>query len=261
MPVAITYCPLCNSAVGFDRRVEGETLRFGVSGLLRNSDLVMWDDATDSLWQQITGEAIVGDFTGTQLDLIPTPVVSFGDFATRYPDGEVLSQESSPGSYGRNPYTYYDEVSQPFLYDGEIDDRYPAMERVVGVVIDGQNKAFPFSVLEELGAVNDELDGVPIVAMWGAPETVSALNAPRIADSDPIGTGVAYERTVGGKTLTFEAIGDDMFRDEETGSTWDLFGEAVDGPLTGEQLTPVVQTNHFWFAWAAFNSGSPVCAG
>ncbi|MCH8814987.1 MAG: DUF3179 domain-containing protein, partial [Chloroflexi bacterium] len=67
VPVAITYCPLCNSAIGFDRRVDGETLRFGVSGLLRNSDLVMWDDATTSLWQQINGEAIVGEHTGTQL--------------------------------------------------------------------------------------------------------------------------------------------------------------------------------------------------
>lgn len=90
-PVAVTYCPLCNSAVGFIREVDGRTLRFGVSGLLRNSDLVMWDDATTSLWQQITGEAIVGEFTGTKLQLIPTPIVSFGDFADSYTDGEVLS--------------------------------------------------------------------------------------------------------------------------------------------------------------------------
>lgn len=260
-PVAITYCPLCNSAVGFDRRVDGRTLRFGVSGLLRNSDLVMWDDATVSLWQQIEGEAIVGEFTGTRLDLIPTPIISFGDFAERYPDGEVLSKEVSGGSYGRNPYVYYDEVSQPFLFDGELDDRYPAMERVVGVVVDGRTKAFPFSVLEDLRVANDELEGVPIVAMWGAPDTVSAVNAPQIADSDAVGTGLAYERAVDGETLTFEAAGDSQFRDVQTGSTWDILGRAIDGPLAGKELTPVVQTNHFWFAWAAFNSGSPVCTG
>lgn len=260
-PVAITYCPLCNSAVGFDRRVDGQTLRFGVSGLLRNSDLVMWDDASNSLWQQITGEAIVGEFTGAQLDLVPTPIVSFGDFAERYPDGEVLSQSVSGGFYGRNPYAYYDSSSQPFLFDGELDDRYPAMERVVGVVVDGESKAFPFSVLEELRVANDELSGVPIVAMWGAPETVSALSAPTIADGDAIGTGVAYERSVDGRTLTFDAADDGLFRDGETGTSWDLLGRAVEGPLSGQELTPVVQTNHFWFAWAAFNPDAPVRTG
>jgi hypothetical protein len=254
-PVAITYCPLCNSAVGFDRRVDG------VSGLLRNSDLVMWDDATVSLWQQITGEAIVGELTGTQLRLIPTPIVSFGDFADRYPDGEVLSREVNGGFYGSNPYVSYDSVSRPFLFDGELDERFPAMERVVGVVVDGESKAFPFSVLEEVRVGNDALAGVPIVVMWGAPETVSALDASKIADSDAVGTGVAYGRTLGDQVLSFEAMTDDLFRDIETGSTWDLLGRAISGPLAGEELTPIVQTNHFWFAWAAFNPDSPVWTG
>jgi hypothetical protein len=93
-PVAVTYCPLCNSAVGFDRRVNGQTLGFGVSGLLRNSDLVMWDRQTESLWQQITGEAIVGDLAGTQLPVIPTPIVSWKDFRETFPDGDVLSRDT-----------------------------------------------------------------------------------------------------------------------------------------------------------------------
>jgi hypothetical protein len=257
-PVAITYCPLCNSAVGFDRRVDGQTLRFGVSGLLRNSDLVMWDDATVSLWQQITGEAIVGELTGTQLRLIPTPIISFGDFADRYPDGEVLSREVNGGFYGSNPYASYDSVSRPFLFDGDLDERFPAMERVVGVVVDGETKAFPFSVLEDVRAANDELARVPIVVMWGAPETVSALDAPKILDSDAVGTGVAYERTLRDQVLTFEALPDGLFRDVETGSTWNILGKAMSGPLANQELAPIVQTNHFWFAWAAFNPDSPV---
>lgn len=121
--------------------------------------------------------------------------------------------------------------------------------------------AFPFSVLEDVRVANDELGGVPIVAMWGTPETVSVLNAPRIADSDPVGTGVAYERTVDGQVLTFEAESGDLFRDVESGSTWNILGAAIDGPMAGVELTPVVQTNHFWFAWAAFNSDSPVWTG
>ncbi|MEE8346014.1 MAG: DUF3179 domain-containing (seleno)protein, partial [Dehalococcoidia bacterium] len=90
--VVITYCPLCNSAVTFDRELDGQVFRFGVSGLLRNSDLVMWDRQTESLWQQITGEAIVGEKAGTSLDFVPSPIVSWEDFQTQFPDGKVLSR-------------------------------------------------------------------------------------------------------------------------------------------------------------------------
>jgi hypothetical protein len=93
-PVAVTYRPLCNSAVTFDRRVDGRELRFGTSGLVRNSDLVMWDGATESLWQQITGEAIVGELTGARLNTIPSPIVRWSEFAQAFPGGLVLSQET-----------------------------------------------------------------------------------------------------------------------------------------------------------------------
>jgi hypothetical protein len=260
-PIAITYCPLCNSAVGFDRRVDGQTLRFGVSGLLRNSDLVMWDDATVSLWQQISGEGIVGEHTGIQLDLIPTPIVSFGDFAANYPNGEVLSQETGFGfAYGRNPYAGYDTSSSPFLFDGEIDDRYPAMERVVGVVVGDANKAYPFSVIKEMRVVNDVVGDLPVVVMWGADDTASALSAPSIAEGDAIGTGIGFDRTVNGQTLTFSSVGDLGGR-RIIKKRWDLLGNAIEGPLAGEKLVPLVQTNEFWFAWAAFNNGSPVFTG
>jgi len=262
VPVAITYCPLCNSAVGFDRRVDGKTLRFGVSGLLRNSDLVMWDDDTTSLWQQISGEGIVGVHNGVQLDLIPTPIVRFGDFAEQYPDGEVLSQDTGFGfAYGRNPYAFYDTSTSPFLFDGELDDRYPPMERVVGVTVDDVNKAYPFSVIQEARVVNDQVGDVPVVVMWGADDTASALSASTIAAGDAIGTGIGFDRTVNGQVLTFTSVGVDVFEDQETGTTWDLLGKSINGPLAGEALVPLIQTNEFWFAWAAFNVGSPVFTG
>lgn len=150
---------------------------------------------------------------------------------------------------------------RPFLFDGELDDRFPAMERVVGVVIGDDSMAFPFSLLSETKVANAELAGVPIVAMWGAPDTASALDAPVIAESAAVGTGIAYERTVDGQVLTFEAAGDDLFRDQETGTTWDLLGHAVEGPLAGERLTPLVQTNEFWFAWASFHPDAAVWSG
>lgn len=261
-PVAVTFCPLCNSAVGFDRTVDGRVLRFGVSGLLRKSDLVMWDDATVSLWQQITGEAIVGEMTGTQLELIPTPLISWGQFKQRFAEGLVLSRDTGfARQYGVNPYQGYDSSAQPFLFTEEGDDRFPAMERVVGVTINGANKAYPFGVLADEIVVNDEVGGQPIVVFWGAADTASALDNPTISEGRAVGVGVAYMRTVGDRVLAFESAGEDLFADLETGTTWDLLANAIDGPLAGEKLRPAVHTNHFWFAWAAFNEGAPVHGG
>lgn len=251
-PVVITYCPLCNSALAFDRRVAGTTLTFGTSGLLRNSDLVMWDRQTESLWQQVTGEGIVGELAGEQLEFLPLTLVSWKDFREAFPEGRVLSQDTGfSRSYGNNPYEFYDSSSRPFLFNGEIDDRYPAMERVVGVLIGDAAKGYPFSVIKEERAVNDDLGGEPIVVFWGSEDTASALSDAEIPQGRAIGVGVAYSRNVDGQALTFTPDGD-IFRDEETGTTWNILGQAVDGALAGEQLEAVVHANHLWFAWAAF---------
>jgi hypothetical protein len=263
VPVVVTYCPLCNTALSFDRRVDGRTLRFGVSGLLRNSDLVMWDDATTSLWQQITGEGIVGEFAGTDLDLIPTSIVAYGDAAANFPDAVVLSRDTGFGiDYGNNPYESYSSSPAPFLFDGELDDRYPALSRVVGVTIEGAEKAYPFEFLREEPAVNDVVGDVPVAVLWGG-DTVDALDASVIAESQVVGSGVVFDRRVAGQELTFTPAppgdgGEDLFVDAETGTTWTLLGRAVDGPLEGEQLDPVTHRNEFWFAWVAFFPDAPV---
>lgn len=257
VPVAITYCPLCNSAVVFDRRVEGVTLRFGTSGLLRASDLVMWDRQTESLWQQITGEAIVGEFAGTMLEMLPGAIVRFADFAAERPDGLVLSPDTGIyGSYGVNPYVGYSSLTgpNPAFFRGEYDDRLPALERVIGVGAGGEDKAFPFSLMSEIRAANDVVGGTPVVVFWGAADTADALDAARVVEGRSIGTGLAFRREAGGRTLTFEpGGGDDLFRDVETGSTWTLLGRSVAGPMEGTGLEPVPHTNSFWFAWAAFH--------
>jgi thiol-disulfide isomerase/thioredoxin len=261
-PVVVTFCPLCNTAVTFDPTVNGEVLRFGVSGLLRNSDLVMWDDATQSLWQQITGEAIVGDLAGTQLDLLPSSIINWGDFQATFPDGDVLSRQTGfARNYGQNPYVGYSSSSRPFLFDGEVDERFPALERVVGVTVDEIDKAFPFSIISGPRAVNDTVGSTPIAVFWGAEDTADALDSQDIASGQAIGTGVAYESTVNGQVLSFSPVGDDTFVDGETGTTWTLLGHAIDGPLEGEQLTTVVHRNDFWFAWAAFHAGDAVFTG
>ncbi|MCZ6737612.1 MAG: DUF3179 domain-containing protein, partial [Actinobacteria bacterium] len=147
VPVAVTYCPLCNTALVFDRRFEGETLRLGVSGLLRNSDLVMWDDVTQTLWQQVTGEAIVGKHAGESLTPLASAIVRWADFRDTHPDGQALSSDQGFGLvYGSNPYEFYSSRGRPYnFYSGEIDDRFPALERVVGISVNGIDKAYPFS--------------------------------------------------------------------------------------------------------------------
>jgi hypothetical protein len=253
IPVAVTYCPLCNTALAFDRRVDDEVLRFGVSGLLRNSDLVMWDDKTTSLWQQITGEGIVGDFAGTVLEPLSTAIVSFGDFRANFPDGQSLSRDTGfPISYGINPYQGYSSLDAPFIpVDGADDTRFPGLERVVGVSVGGVDKAYPFSLLSETGVANDTIGDVPVVVLWGSPDTADALDATVIAESAAIGTAVAFDPVIEGRRLTFAAEGNG-FVDAETGSTWNIVGQATAGPLAGSQLATVTHRNEFWFAWTAF---------
>jgi hypothetical protein len=247
--VAVTFCPLCNSAIVFDRRVDGETLRFGVSGMLRNSDLIMWDDLTQSWWQQFTGEAIVGAYTGTQLTIYPSQVVGFGAFVEQYPDGEVLS----PGgrSYSTNPYTAYDSSSQPFLFRGEPDERLFATERVLAGVIGGEPVAYPFPVLAEEIVINDTVGGEAVVAIW-QPGAVSALDQTTIDESRDVGMAALYNRDLDGQLLTFTADDVGLIRDDQTGSAWNIFGKAIDGDLVGSQLEQELAFPHFWFAWAAF---------
>lgn len=261
VPFALTYCPLCNTATAFDRRVEGQVLRFGVSGLLRKSDLVMWDDATESLWQQITGEGIVGEHAGTQLEFFPTSTVTWDDFKNRHPDGRVLSRNTGFGfSYGSNGYVGYSRQDQPFgqFFTDEVDPRFPAMERMVGVRVGDSTKAYPFSILSEERVVNDEISGTPITVWWADTGAVDNFDSTRPGEGRVIGTGIAFLAKVDGETLTFRHLEEEMFVDDQTGSTWTLFGEAVDGPLEGTQLEIALHQNEFWFAWAAFNEGSPV---
>ena len=135
IPVSVTYCPLCNSSIVFDRRFEGDILDFGTTGLLRNSDLVMYDRQTETWWQQFTGEGIVGTHSGRDLKMIPSRVVAFDVFRKEHPEGAVLARPSPPlRNYGYNPYVGYDSRSAPYpLYRGDLPEDINPMARVVVV--------------------------------------------------------------------------------------------------------------------------------
>lgn len=255
-PVSVTYCPLCNTALAFDRRLDGQVLDFGTTGRLRHSDLVMYDRQTETWWQQATGEGIVGTHAGRRLRFIPAPIMSWRDFRMAYPAGRVLSRKTGHSRpYGRNPYEGYDTRSSPLptFFSGRADSRLPAMARVVAIERDGVAVAYAFSRLARERAVNDRVGDLAIAVFW-APGTASALDAAEIRAGRDVGATAVFDRRVDGRVLTFESAPDGRFRDRETGSLWDLSGRAVRGPLAGggRRLTAVPHGNHFWFAWAAF---------
>jgi len=261
-PVLITFCPLCNSSIVFDRHVGKEVYEFGTSGLLRYSDLVMYDRSTESLWQQLTGEGIVGRHAGDRLTMLPSSIVSFDEFQKAYPDGNILSRKTGHlRSYGSNPYVGYDAVGErPFLFTDEVDGRLSAMERVVAVSLNEggreTNVAYPYSILERRRVINDVQSGIHLV-VFHKPGTSSALDTREISDGRDIGATGVFRPEIDGVQLTFTAVGNTI-TDENTGSRWDIFGRAVEGPFMGARLEPVVHGDHFWFAWAAFKPDTVV---
>ena len=261
VPVVATFCPLCNSAIVFERTLGGVVYDFGVSGKLRNSDLIMWDRQTESWWQQLTGAAIVGELTGQRLPLLPSSIVAWQDFKAAYPAAAVLSRETGHRrDYGSNPYVGYDRVDQPpFLFFGRQDDRLLPMERVAALTVGEAAAAFPFSLLEREGVVHYRVGGRDL-AVFFQPGARSALDGRAIADSKEVGATGVFDRELAGQRLTFQWDGEG-FTDAETGSRWNILGQATDGPLAGGQLTPIVHANHFWFAWAAFRPDTEIVGG
>ncbi|MGH2801353.1 MAG: DUF3179 domain-containing protein, partial [Thermoleophilaceae bacterium] len=255
-PVGVTYCPLCNSTVAFRREIEGRPVEFGTTGMLRNSDLVMYDRETESWWQQITAEAVVGELTGAELEVLPSQILSWEEFRRAHPDGEVLSRDTGFGrDYGQNPYTSYDSDpdSQPFLFEGEADPSLPPKERVAAVRT-GERSAvvYPFSRLRDEVPINDEIDGRPLVVLFD-PDVASALDSSLISEGRKVGAAAVFERSSNARTLEFESGPDPgSFRDTQTGSTWDMRGRATAGPLAGRRLDQIPHDDQFWFALAAF---------
>jgi hypothetical protein len=259
-PVVVTFCPLCNTALVFERTVDGVTYDFGTTGNLRFSDLVMYDRQTETWWQQATGRAIVGELTDTQLVFLASQIVSLGDFADAYPGGTVLSRDTgNPRDYGRNPYPGYDRADQePFLFEGVVDGRIAPKERVVTVELADEAVAYPYSELRKVGLVNDRVAGQAIVVIW-EPGTASALDAPVIDEGQDAGATGLFRPEADGRMLTFSREAPDApIIDTETGSTWDVTGRAIDGPLEGARLEPIPHGDHFWFAWAAFEPSTRI---
>lgn len=267
-PVAVTWCPLCFSALVFSREVVGqdEPLTFGVSGKLLNETLVMYDRQTDTLWSQLYGAAVDGPLTGDRLSFFPSALTEWTSWREQYPDSLVLSKPltciqfdcgtyaTNPrGSYDVDPYAgYYNSADEGVVYrsiprDDERASGRPK-RRVLGLRLAGIERAYPYSVLAQQPLVNDSINGLPVL-VWFDAETL---------------TGVAYRRDLDGRTLTFSQASDKpaTLIDEQTGSQWStLTGQASSGPLQGRRLAPLVATPAFAFGWFGYFPNSEIYGG
>lgn len=219
----------------YSREIDGETYSFGVSGKLIMNVLVMYDRQTDSLWSQLLGQAVEGPLKGTVLQFLPSWQTSWADWKSQHPDTLAIRKGFTGNS---DPYTgYYTSSAAGVLGESVRDGRLYVKEFVIGVEKNGQAVAYPFSVLNDQPVVNDTVGETAVLVVFDA----------------QTGSGVVFERTLDGQTLTFTHSLEMVLVDEETGTAWDgLTGRAIDGPLTGQSLQRVKSTRSFWFGWKDF---------
>ncbi len=251
LPVAVTWCPLCNTGITFDRRVNGRAEVFGVSGALYRSALVMFDRRTTSLWPQPLGKAVLGPLLGAELEVVASSLLPWKEVRDAHPDVAVVLESEGELEQTANPYAGYDTSGRPFLFNGKVDDRLSAFARVAGVSFGGTSQAWSYDVLRRRRAIEATVGGQPLVVLW-APGSASPLDADDVREGRDVGSTGVYDPRVNGRTLTFSAAGPSTFRDRQTGSRWTLAGLAIEGPLQGTRLTTLPHQDAFWFAWAAF---------
>ncbi len=194
VPIAVTYCPLCNSGMVFDTRIDGMPHTFGVSGKLRHSDMIMYDRQTESWWQQAIGEGIIGALTGRRLTALPARMESWQAFRAAHPDGMVLDEPDWSRAYGHNPYVGYDGTRRPFLYTGEDPPHgIPPLARVVRV----GDRAWPLERLRDAKRIEE----AGVTLEWRSGQA-SALDSSRIAEGREVGDVVV--RDAQGRDIAYD---------------------------------------------------------
>jgi hypothetical protein len=263
-PITVSFCPLTGSGLVYDPVLEegGAAANFGVSGLLFDNNLILFDRTTDSLWSQMRSQAICGALQGTTPTLLPLVQMTWQGWKSLYPETTVVSENTGfDRNYDRYPYGDYDEVNnQDLLFpQSSIDNRLPMKDTVLGVRKEGVSRAYSMSLFgrgDGRRVVNDEVNGLPVVVVYDRGSEMllgfsRRLNDPTLAEE---------------MTLSFELVDEGTFpfklRDLETGTLWSLTGTALEGPLAGAVLQPLADSfAAFWFAWAAFNGGSEIFEG
>jgi hypothetical protein len=249
-PITVSYCPLTGSGMVYDAVINDAPLEFGVSGLLFDNNLILYDRTTDSLWSQMRVQGICGSLTRTEPELLPVVQSTWRAWKALQPDTTVLSFDTGFNrNYGRYPYGNYDQLfDRSLLFPMTVvDERRPLKELVLGLSHEGVHRAYPYGALGERAVVNDELNGRSVLVVFDR-EAQLAL---------------AFGREVAGQTLSFEAADPAEpvlfhLRDQQTGTLWSLLGVALEGPLAGQRLEQEATFSAMWFAWAAFRPGTEI---
>jgi hypothetical protein len=243
IPVVVTYCPLCFTNQVFNRTVNQIVLEFGTSGKLYNSNLVMYDRTSKSLWSQALGEGIVGKYAGIKLERIPFDVAYWKDWKQLYPNSKVLSRDTgSVRPYGADPYGDYYTSPDVLFPISNRDDRLGLKEIIVGLENGGVNKAYNIQDVQNQKVINDQFNNKSVALFSLYPLMVRVF--------DPV---------VNGQTLIFEYNSkNNTFTDKQTGSQWNLEGTSIEGQMNGNELLRLPFDEGFWFEWAAFHPKTEV---
>ena len=236
----------------YSRELDGKTYTFGVSGKLLYDALVMYDHQTRSLWSHITGEAVTGQLKGKRLTMLASmPQITWKEWRFNYPNTKVLSVQFDPRRPDRriedrriDSYASYRAgVDTGISSTRYTDDRLPNKSIVIGVQVNTRYRAYPLAAFERKSVINDDIDGVPVLAFH---DNVSGATA-------------VYLRTLGGKILTFEPDGGHFAEDGTTGTRWNMItGRATDGKLNGKSLKRLPAMNIYWFAWGRYHPETTV---
>ncbi len=217
----------------YAREIGSKVYTFGVSGKLLRNTLVMYDHQTGSEWSQLLGEALTGPLKGTRLQHLASSAMTWKEWRERYPNTLALSKPA----FTYDVYQSYYESSEAGIVGETVkDNRLPTKQRVIGVRVGGTSIAYSYSVLEKTPVLNHTVSGKDLLITFDVTTSAAAV----------------FERTIEGKTLTFEAVTGDgnNIKDKETSTTWNkLTGQAIAGPLKDKALTKVPFTTAFWFGW------------
>ncbi len=247
--LAITYCPLTGSQVAFELPTPSASETLGVSGSLVNSNLLMYDRATDSNWPQILGTAINGDRCASVLTEVPLVWATWDQWRRQHPDTVVLTTETGfLRNYNADPYGSYTPEPGGYYGSGSLifpvmntSDRFHPKKIVFGVRSGGEQLAIPLAEFRSVGVRNTSMAGASLAAVYDA-----RFDTIRVFRSD-----------VEGETLTFQLINGHL-QDVQTASVWSVEGVAQEGPFQGVSLPQVNAYDVMWFAWYAFYPGTQV---
>ncbi len=242
--IAITYCPLTGTGIGWNRVINNVTTTFGVSGLLYNTNLIPYDRFTDSNWSQMRLDCVQGELKGTQSGILQVVETTWGTWRAMFPDTRVLSTQTGHSrSYGVYPYGSYKTNNQFFLFPvSPRDSRLPAKDRVLGVIIDGRAKVYQFESFPSngIGIIEDDFNGENLVIAGTKNRNFMVAFYTRTLDGDPVSR--------------FSPISndDEVILEDEDGNRWNIFGESLEGRSLGKRLSQPVSFMGFFFAWGAF---------